>query len=216
MLLIVAGGFVAVPVIIHSNLAFDGSANAALASLLALHWRPCCHCTGIIVSIALLLLLALRRRGCPCCMGVITLIVLELLPLLHPRCCQHCKLASTQSGFSRNMSVLVALLPSLPMASSSYPALFLRNLAFGGPANAVLCWSPCLYCAGVIASIVLSSLLALHQHCCLVVRASLPSLHPLCHQHCKLASAESRCSRDTSACVSSLPCFLSSPVAFLP
>jgi hypothetical protein len=38
--------------------------DAALASLPALHWRPCPHCAGANASIALLLMPALCRHHC--------------------------------------------------------------------------------------------------------------------------------------------------------
>jgi hypothetical protein len=79
----------------------------------------------------------------------------------------------------------------------------------------------CRHCSGVIACVALASLQALH--CCLfrrcagvvtnVALASLPSLrwhHP---QHCKLASAQPRHSRDTSVCLASLSWSSSLPVA---
>ncbi len=80
-------------VLFHGNLAFDGLANAALPSLLALCYPPHPHHAGIITSIALVLLLspALQRRHCPCRASTCALVALALAPSLHPHCCQHCK-----------------------------------------------------------------------------------------------------------------------------
>jgi hypothetical protein len=93
-LLVIADGFVAIPASLHGNLAFDGPADAALASLPALRWRPCPHVAGIIASILLLSLPALRR----CCFsrraGVFALVLLALSISLHPRCRKHHELAS--------------------------------------------------------------------------------------------------------------------------
>jgi hypothetical protein len=114
-------------------LAFDGPADAALASLSALRWDPCRHHAGIIVSIALSLLLVPHQRGCPCCADIITLIALALSPLLHPHCRQHPELAFAQSQCSRNTLALVVLLPCsllLLVALLLYPVLFHGNLAF--------------------------------------------------------------------------------------
>jgi hypothetical protein len=138
--------------------------GVALASLLASCWCHHQHCAVVFAGTV--------PAWLPLSHGIITLIALVLVPSLHPRCCQHHKLASAQSGCSCDTLALMVLLPSLPVASLQYPALFPGNLAFGGPANAALefmpalRWSPCLHCAGVIASIVLLSLLVLHQHCC--------------------------------------------------
>jgi hypothetical protein len=82
------------PASLHGNLAFNGPVNAALASLPALHWRPCPHVAGIIASIALLSLLALHRRCCPRRAGILALVLLASSILLHPRCRQHRELAS--------------------------------------------------------------------------------------------------------------------------
>jgi hypothetical protein len=90
------------PASFYGDLAFDGPADAALASLPAVCWRPCPHCAGIIANIALLSLPALRRRHCPCCAGAFALVALALLPPLPLRCPQHCKLASAQSRSSCN------------------------------------------------------------------------------------------------------------------
>jgi hypothetical protein len=69
------------PALFHSNFAFDGPADAVLASLPALCWRPWPHCAGVIANIALLLLPALHRHHCSCCPGAFALVTLALLPL---------------------------------------------------------------------------------------------------------------------------------------
>jgi hypothetical protein len=93
-ILVIDDGFVAIPASLHGNLAFDGPADAALAYLPALRWRPCPHVAGIIASILLLSLPALRR----CCFsrraGVFALVLLALSISLHPRCRKHHELAS--------------------------------------------------------------------------------------------------------------------------
>jgi hypothetical protein len=71
------------PASCHGDLAFDGLADAALVSLLALCWHPCPHPAGIIASLVLSLLPALRRRCCPCCAGAFALFALALLPLCY-------------------------------------------------------------------------------------------------------------------------------------
>jgi hypothetical protein len=113
------------PASLHCDLAFDGPANAALASLLVLCWRPCPHCAGVIANIVLLSLPALHQRHCPYCMDAFALIALALLPPLLSRYRQHCELASAQSQNSCNMrwhhcqhcTVLVAgvALASMPL-----------------------------------------------------------------------------------------------------
>ncbi len=68
-----------------------------------------------------------------------------------------------------------------------------------------LCWCPWPLCAGVITNIALLLLPTLRQHHCphcvgafaLIALASLPLLPLRCRQHCELASAQSRSSRDT-------------------
>jgi hypothetical protein len=88
--------------LVHSNLAFNGLAEAAMAFSLASRWHPCLHHAGIIASIKLSLLPALRRH-CPrvclrrsgrcsagiCwhCAGILACIVLVSLPALR---CHHC------------------------------------------------------------------------------------------------------------------------------
>jgi hypothetical protein len=84
-------------------LAFDGPADAALVSLLALCWRPWPHYAGVITNIALSSLSpALCRHHCPRCMGAFALIALALLPLSPLHCRQHRELASAQSRSSCN------------------------------------------------------------------------------------------------------------------
>jgi hypothetical protein len=96
------------------------------------------------------------------------------------------------------------------LSASSCPCCWccagvVAKLAFKGPAGAALAFAGialafCLHCAGVIAIIVLLSLLpAFRRHHCprcvgafaLVTLALLPSLPLRCCQHCKLASAQS-------------------------
>jgi hypothetical protein len=102
LVIVLAHGLIAVPASFHGDLAFDGPADAALVSLLALCWRPWPHCAGVITNIALLLLPALRWHHRPRCMGAFSLIALALLPLSPSRRRQHCKLASAQSRSSRD------------------------------------------------------------------------------------------------------------------
>jgi hypothetical protein len=100
-------------------------------------------------------------------------------------------------------SIALASLPASSCPCCQCCASLVAELAFKGPANAALAFAGitlvfCLHRAGIIASIVLSSLSpALHwRHCpccvgafALVALASLP-LSPLpCLQHRKLASA---------------------------
>ncbi len=82
----------------------------------------------------------------------------------------------------------------------------------------------CRRCAGVITRVALASLQALRcrlfWHCAGVVAnvalASLPSLHWHHPQHCKIASAQQRHSRNTSVCMASLSWSSSLPVVSLP
>jgi hypothetical protein len=86
----------------YGDLALDGPANAALASLPALCWHPFPHCAGLITNITLSPLPALRWCHCHHRVGAFAVIVLALLPLL-PSCHhQHRKLASAQSQSSCN------------------------------------------------------------------------------------------------------------------
>jgi hypothetical protein len=140
----------------HGDLAFDGLADAALASLLALCWHPWPHCAGIIANIALLSLPALCWDHCPHRAGAFA--------LLRWHCCPCC----------------------LPVAAS------IANWHL--PSHKAVATH-----AGIMASIAPTLLLALRRHhhpCCtgifaLFMLASLPSSHLRCHQHHKLASAQS-------------------------
>ncbi len=137
------------PASAHSNLAFDGQANAAMAFF----W----HCAGVLAHIALA---SLPASSCPCC--------------------RHC-------------------------------AGVVAKLTFEGPAGAALAFAGvalafCLHLAGIIASIVLLSLLPAlcrrHPPRCIGAFALVPlalfSLLPLrCRQHRKLASVQSRSSHNT-------------------
>ncbi len=82
-------------------------------------------------------------------------------------------------------------------------------------------WHPCLHCAGSITSILLSSSPALHRHhcpCCVGTLIALdlsPTLHPHCRYYCELASAPSRCNRDTSAYVALSLCSLTLSVVLV-
>jgi hypothetical protein len=97
------------PVSFPGNLVSDGLANAALASLSALCWRSCPHCTVGITSIALSSSPALRWCLCSCHVGTFALVALDLSPLLHPRCHQYRKLASAPSRGNHDTSAYVAL-----------------------------------------------------------------------------------------------------------
>jgi hypothetical protein len=173
----------------------------------------CRCCAGVIACVVLASLQALRCRLCWCCAGIVTNVALASLPSLCWHCPQHRKLASAQPRHSCDMSVCVASLPwssSLPVASLPYLVLFHGDLASDGPVDAALvslpalCWCPWLHCAGVITNIALLLLPALRRHHCphcvgtfaLVTLALLPSSSLRCHQHRKLASAQSQSSCD--------------------
>ncbi len=114
------------------------------------------------------------------CAGVLAHIALASLPASSCPCCRRC-------------TSIVA------------------ELAFEGPAGATLAFAGIAlafhpHCAGVIASIMLLSLLPVlrRRHChrhmgafALVKLVSLPLLPLRCRQHCKLASAQSRSSLNT-------------------
>jgi hypothetical protein len=157
---------------LESSIVTGPLANAVLASLLVLHWRPSPRRAGVIASIALLLLLALRWHHCLHLTGVFALVALALPPLLPLHCHQHCKLASAQPQRSCDMSTYMALSSwsfSFPVALLSYPASFHGHFAFDGPTNAALASLPVLCFAtraGVIASIAPLLLPVLHRHCC--------------------------------------------------
>jgi hypothetical protein len=174
----------------------------------------CWHCAGVLGCIALASLQALRCCCYRCCAGIVTHVALASLPSLCWLCSQHCKLASAQPRGSHDTFVCMASSSwslSLPVASLPYPALFHGDLAFDGLADAAL--ASCRHCADVLARIVPASLPALRCCCCrhcigviaLAAQAPLPLLRwhccprclLRCRQHCKLASAQSRSSRNT-------------------
>ncbi len=107
--------------------------------------------------------------------------------------------------------IALASLPASSCPCHRHCTSIVTKLAFKGPAGAALAFAGVAlafhpHCAGVIASIVLLSLLpALCQCQCLchvgafalVALVLLPLLHSRCHQHCKLAPAQSRSSHDT-------------------
>jgi hypothetical protein len=130
----------------HSDLASDCPADAALASLPVLCWRPWPHCASVIINIALSLLLALCQHHCSCCVGAFALVVLVLLPLSPLCCCQHCKLASSQSQSSCNKRW---------HHCQHHPIVM--------PA---FCRHHCPCCMGVFALVVLALPPLAHLHCC--------------------------------------------------
>jgi hypothetical protein len=103
---------------------------------------------------------------------------------------------------------------SLLVASLPYLTSFHGDLASDGLADAALVslpalyWHPWPHCAGVITNIVLLLSPALPRHHCplcmgafaLVALALLPLLPLHCHQHCKLASAQSQSFQDQCWC----------------
>ncbi len=200
-------------VLFPGNLVSNGPANAALVSLLALRWHPCLHHASGITSIALLSSPALRRHHCPRCVGIFALVALDLSPTLHPHCHKHCKLASAPSQCNCDMSAYVASSSCSLLSSVVFVAVTSavpRQL--GLHVRPISRWQFCQHCAGVLARVALVSLQAsrcrLCRHCAGIVTnialASLPSLRWHHSQHCKLASAQSRRSRNMSVCVASL------------
>jgi hypothetical protein len=100
--------------LVHSDLAFNGLAEAAMAFSLASRWHPCPYHAGVITSIELSSSPALRRRRCRVCLqrsGRCRLafagIALASLPALHWRHHQHCAVIIIAG-------VAPALLPLLP------------------------------------------------------------------------------------------------------
>ncbi len=120
-------------------------------------------------------------------------------------------LAKAAMAFFWHCAGVLARIALASLPASSCPCCWrcagvVAKLAFEGPAGAALAFASvvlafCPHCAGIIASIVLLSLLLAlrrrHCPCCmgafaLVALALLP-LSPLrCCQHCKLASSQSR------------------------
>jgi hypothetical protein len=164
-----------------------------MVSLSTLRWHPCLHCAGGITSIALSSSPALRWHHCLCRGGIFALITLDLLATLHPRCRKHCNLASAPSRCNRDTSAYVAL----PLCSLTSSVVFVAITGtvpwrIGLHVRLISRWwflpalrrRPCPHCAGILASIALSSLPVLHWHChqrcaglfALIMLASPPAL----------------------------------------
>ncbi len=161
-------------------------------------WHHCQHRAIVVASVALALLPLPRGRHCPCCAGVAILGTPALLPASQAGICPVMMQSQHIVG-----EALLSCSTSLPMASLLYPASADSNLAFNGLAKAamafflVLRWCPCLHCTGIIASVRLSLLPALHRHCCRVglrrsgrCRAGICQrcaciLPALCWRHCQ-------------------------------
>jgi hypothetical protein len=163
------------------NLVSNGPADAALVSLLTLHWHPCPHCAGGITSIALLSSPALR---------ITALVAWASLPPLcwtcHPHCTRiavsianwrlphHNTIVKRQHTWRCQQAHCRPLWFLLPE-----PAPFPGNLAFmsgqsstGSFAGVALAslpmsrWHPHKHCAVVIASVALALLPMLHWPLC--------------------------------------------------
>jgi hypothetical protein len=186
----------------HSNLAFNGLAEAAMAFF----WR----CAGVLARITLP---SLPLLSCPCCRrcaGIVTKLAFK------SPAGAVLAFAGVALAFCLHCAGVIACI----MLSSLPPALCQHRCHCHAGAFALLCWHCCprrlciaasianwhlpsheavATCAGVIASIAPPSLPALCRHCCphlagvfaLVALASPPSSHPSCLQHHKLASAQS-------------------------
>jgi hypothetical protein len=213
--MLLARGLVAIPGAIPWQLGLQLSGQCSAASLLALRWHLCPHCTGVIASIA-----------CLCywrCASVVVLLALTSLPSSCWRCCPCCTRAAA--------SIANRHLPSHDAVATHcctwccchayhhcpWPHCRTRRCSaatWPSIVRPMQCWLLFRHCVGIIAHIVLASLPALcchhPQHCvsvvALVALASAPLLHPRHRQHCKLASAQSQCSCNTSAYVALLLC----------
>jgi hypothetical protein len=163
----------------------------ALVSLPALHWHHHQHqavlVTGVVAKLAfkspagaVLAFAGIVLVFCLHCAGVIaSIVLLLLLPALRRRHCPCCvgTFALLRWHHCPRRLCVVASIANWHLPSHEAVAT----------------------CAGVIASIAPSSLLALHRHChpccagifALVALASLPSSHLHCRQHHKLASVQS-------------------------
>ncbi len=152
--------------------------------LSALRWHPCLHCTDGIPSIVLWSSRVLHWRHCPRCMGIFALIALNLSPTLHPHCRKHCKLASAPSQCNRDTSAYMAL--SLCLLTLSVVFVAVTGAVpwqLSLHVQPILHWwflpalhrRHCPRCAGILASIALSSFPAL-RWCCHQRRISLFAL----------------------------------------
>jgi hypothetical protein len=104
---------------LHGDLACNGPAKAALASLPELHWHPCPHVAGIIASFALSLL-------CPCLAGIDGLVAPALPPASQTGVCP----VPTQLGHI-SVREVVAILLVIARGFAAVLGIVHCNWAFG-------------------------------------------------------------------------------------